>query len=84
MMNLPLREIPFLGGKACKAIMRELYLQRHYRALRVKTLGPSQPDLSYPCTRSFYGKMDVTAIEERRDIWPKNGCLIMKLSLTKA
>jgi hypothetical protein len=66
-MNLPLREIPFPGGKPYK-IMRELYHQRVYRALRVKTLGPSPPDAFYACTRSFYGKMDVTAIEERRDI----------------
>jgi hypothetical protein len=45
--------------------------------LQVKTLGPSLPDASYDQTRRFYVHMGFRPLEEIRDLWPGNPCLIM-------
>jgi GNAT superfamily N-acetyltransferase len=45
--------------------------------LQVKTLGPSLPDASYDQTRQFYLHMGFRPLEEIRDLWPGNPCLIM-------
>jgi GNAT superfamily N-acetyltransferase len=45
--------------------------------LQVKTLGPSLPDASYDQTRRFYLHMGFRPLEEIRDLWPGNPCLIM-------
>lgn len=71
-------------GRALVAHARDISLKRGYRVLRVKTLGPSVPDLSYQSTRAFYGKMGFEAVEERDDIWSGNPCLIMELPLRNA
>lgn len=71
-------------GRALVEHAREISIQRGYRLLRVKTLGPSHPDPWYEGTRAFYGKMGFTAIEERLDIWPGNPCQILEMSLVKA
>ena len=44
---------------------------------QVKTLGPSLPDASYDQTRQFYLHMGFRPLEEIRDLWPGNPCLIM-------
>ena len=45
--------------------------------LQVKTLGPSQADVSYDGTRQFYSRMGFRPLEEIQDLWPGNPCLIM-------
>jgi GNAT superfamily N-acetyltransferase len=45
--------------------------------LQVKTLGPSQLDAGYAQTRRFYSRMGFRPLEETRDLWPDNPCLIM-------
>jgi GNAT superfamily N-acetyltransferase len=45
--------------------------------LQVKTLGPSQADVSYDGTRQFYSRMGFRPLEEIHDLWPGNPCLIM-------
>ena len=45
--------------------------------LQVKTLGPSLPDASYDQTRRFYLHIGFRPLEEIRDLWPGNPCLIM-------
>lgn len=45
--------------------------------LQVKTLGPSWPDEGYERTRRFYARMGFRPLEEIRDLWPENPCLIM-------
>jgi GNAT superfamily N-acetyltransferase len=45
--------------------------------LQVKTLGPSLSDASYDQTRQFYLHMGFRPLEEIRDLWPGNPCLIM-------
>ena len=45
--------------------------------LQVKTLGPSLPDAGYDQTRRFYLRMGFRPLEEIRDLWPGNPCLIM-------
>jgi GNAT superfamily N-acetyltransferase len=45
--------------------------------LQVKTLGPSLPDAGYGQTRRFYLHMGFRPLEEIRDLWPGNPCLIM-------
>ena len=45
--------------------------------LQVKTLGPSQADVSYDRTRQFYSRMGFRPLEEIHDLWPGNPCLIM-------
>jgi GNAT superfamily N-acetyltransferase len=49
--------------------------------LQVKTLGPSLPDTSYDQTRRFYLQMGFRPLEEIRDLWPGNPCLIMVKAL---
>lgn len=49
--------------------------------LQVKTLGPSLPDASYDQTRRFYLHMGFRPLEEIRDLWPGNPCLIMVKAL---
>ena len=50
---------------------------RGCRFLQVKTLGPSHPSLHYARTRQFYLARGFAPLEELRDIWPGNPCLVM-------
>ena len=45
--------------------------------LQVKTLGPARPDAGYDQTRQFYASIGFQPLEEIRDLWPGNPCLIM-------
>lgn len=45
--------------------------------LGVKTLGPSRPDANYAATRKFYEAIGFLRLEELRDLWPGNPCLVL-------
>jgi GNAT superfamily N-acetyltransferase len=47
------------------------------RLLQVKTLGPSRPDAHYELTRRFYERYGFVALEEFKDLWPGNPCLLL-------
>lgn len=47
------------------------------RVLQVKTLGPSDPDAGYAATRAFYRAVGFLPVEELRELWPGNPCLLM-------
>lgn len=47
------------------------------RFLMVKTLGPSHPDPHYAKTRDFYLQMGFQRLEETRDLWEGNPCLVL-------
>lgn len=47
------------------------------RYLMVKTLGPSHPDPHYARTRHFYRRLGFVPLEEMKDIWEGNPCLLM-------
>ena len=49
--------------------------------LQVKTLGPSHPSPQYAATRAFYRARGFEPIEEIRDLWPGNPCLLMVKTL---
>jgi hypothetical protein len=49
--------------------------------LQVKTLGPTRPDEGYDRTRRFYAQLGFRPLEEIRDLWPENPCLIMVKAL---
>lgn len=49
--------------------------------LQVKTLGPSRPDPGYERTRLFYLALGFRPLEELKDLWPGNPCLMMVKSL---
>jgi GNAT superfamily N-acetyltransferase len=53
------------------------------RLLQVKTLGPSHSDAGYGATRAFYTAMGFLPVEELKDLWPGNPCLIMAKSLDR-
>ena len=47
------------------------------RLLTVKTLGPSDPDVSYAATRAFYEAMGFVPVEEFTTVWPGTPCLLL-------
>jgi len=49
--------------------------------LQVKTLGASDPSEHYARTRRFYEAAGFLPLEELRDLWPGNPCLVMVRSL---
>jgi ribosomal protein S18 acetylase RimI-like enzyme len=52
------------------------------RLLQVKTLGPSDPDVYYARTRSFYEALGFIGLEETTAFWGEaNPCLIMVKAL---
>ena len=53
-----------------------------FALLHVKTLAPSDPDLSYAATRAFYAAVGFLPLEELPQIWgPENPCLLMVRAL---
>ena len=53
-----------------------------YALLHVKTLAPSDPDLSYAATRAFYAAVGFVPLEELPQVWgPENPCLLMVRTL---
>ena len=57
----------------------EYYLRNQgTKFLQVKTLGPSNDDVSYQKTRHFYHSMGFSPLEEIKELWGhENPCLIM-------
>lgn len=51
------------------------------RLLQVKTLGPSRHDEHYARTRLFYEAMGFIQLEEMKNLWPGNPCLILVKAL---
>jgi ribosomal protein S18 acetylase RimI-like enzyme len=47
------------------------------RLLQVKTLGPSHPDRYYAQTIAFYRALGYLPLEEMRDFWDDEPCLIL-------
>ena len=47
------------------------------RMLQVKTLGPSSRDANYALTRGFYEHLGFVALEEFKELWPGNPCLML-------
>ncbi len=45
--------------------------------LQVKTMGPSQEDEFYARTRVFYASMGFSPLEELKELWDENPCLLM-------
>jgi GNAT superfamily N-acetyltransferase len=45
--------------------------------LQVKTMGPSQEDEFYARTRTFYASMGFSPLEELKELWDENPCLLM-------
>ena len=45
--------------------------------LQVKTLGPSDPDVGYAKTRSFYLARGFVPLEEIHGLWGQNPCLLL-------
>ena len=64
-----------------RALVGEAFLfarNQGARLLQVKTLGPSDPDVNYARTRSFYEALGFIALEETTAFWGEaNPCLIM-------
>jgi ribosomal protein S18 acetylase RimI-like enzyme len=52
--------------------------------LSVKTLGPSSDSKAYAATRSFYEAIGFLRVEELRELWPGNPCLLMVKALSQA
>jgi len=53
-----------------------------FALLHVKTLAPSDPDVSYAATRAFYAAVGFLPLEELPQVWgPENPCLIMARAL---
>ena len=49
-----------------------------FALLHVKTLAPSDPDLSYAATRAFYEAVGFLPLEELPQVWgAENPCLLM-------
>ena len=45
--------------------------------LQVKTLGPSRASEEYAATRRFYEARGFVPLEEFRELWPGNPCLLL-------
>jgi GNAT superfamily N-acetyltransferase len=54
------------------------------RILQVKTLGPSEPDQHYAGTLAFYQAVGFVPLQEFREFWPGNPCLILVKSLVNS
>lgn len=65
------------AGRALIAALEADLAAEGVQFLQVKTLGPSQQDAGYDLTRKFYGSTGFQPLEEIRDLWPENPCLIM-------
>ena len=68
-------------GQGCGSALllaAEDYLRaRGVEYLQVKTLGPSDPDVGYATTRSFYLARGFVPLEEIHGLWEHNPCLII-------
>lgn len=69
-----------VGAALLSAAERELAADGRL-LLQVKTLGPSHPSPQYAATREFYLACGFEPIEEIRDLWPGNPCLLMVKNL---
>jgi GNAT superfamily N-acetyltransferase len=65
------------AGRALVAALETDLITEGVRFLQVKTLGPARPDAGYEQTRKFYASVGFWPLEETRDLWPENPCLIM-------
>jgi ribosomal protein S18 acetylase RimI-like enzyme len=72
-----------VGQALVTAVERDL-VASGTRMLQVKTLGPSDPDEHYARTLSFYRAMGFVPLQEFREFWPGNACLILVKSLSTA
>jgi len=64
-------------GRALIDHAQEWLTNQGIEYLQVKTLGPSQPDVNYARTRSFYEAMGFRPLEEIKQVWDdQNPCLI--------
>ncbi len=53
-----------------------------FTLLHVKTLAPSDPDVSYAATRAFYAAVGFLPLEELPQVWgAENPCLLMVRAL---
>lgn len=68
-------------GRAMVQFIEHDLTRQGVRFLQVKTLGPSRPCEYYERTRRFYEAMDFTPLEELKDLWPGNPCLIFVKTL---
>ncbi len=64
-------------GRAMVRLVEEHVRARGARLLQIKTLGPSRPDEHYERTRLFYEAMGFIPLEEMKNLWPGNPCLIL-------
>ena len=64
-------------GRALVATLEAQLANDGCTLLEVKTLGESRPDPGYANTRAFYLSCGFEPLEETRDLWPGNPCLIM-------
>lgn len=68
-------------GKALVRFVEGQLVREGARFLQVKTLGPSRPCAAYERTRRFYKSMAFVPLEEFKDLWPGNPCLVLVKSL---
>ncbi|HEY7226391.1 MAG TPA: GNAT family N-acetyltransferase [Micromonosporaceae bacterium] len=64
-------------GRALVAALEQDLVTDGGRLLQVKTLGPSHPSAEYARTRAFYEALGFLPVEELRELWPGNPCLVM-------
>jgi N-acetylglutamate synthase-like GNAT family acetyltransferase len=67
-------------GAGCALVERAAAYARSegFSLLHVKTLAPSDPDLSYAATRAFYAAVGFLPLEELPQVWgAENPCLLM-------
>lgn len=64
-------------GKALLGAVQRWLVAEGVRLLQVKTLGPSRPDANYALTRGFYEHLGFVSLEEFKDLWPGNPCLML-------
>jgi GNAT superfamily N-acetyltransferase len=64
-------------GSALLAVAESYLREAGVEYLQVKTLGPSYPDEGYERTRRFYEAHGFAPLEELRDLWEQNPCLLL-------
>lgn len=69
-----------IGKKLLETAQKDL-VKNKVRYLMVKTLGDSHPDENYKNTRAFYKSVGFYPLEELKEIWGTNPCLIMAKNL---
>lgn len=65
-----------IGRKLVNAL-EQYSKENNYKFLMVKTLGESSDNEYYKRTREFYKNVGFYPLEENKEIWKENPCLIM-------